>query len=232
MSAAQVIGAQSTVAQIVWTEPKSPEETLSDALAATLHRWQRGEASVRKALDELGQALESLGRKRGERADAARAWLESNRDRLSRALEAYLSFGADLEGDAALEAIAEIEANREALRKAEADFELAEGASVKLCRDALDVAQAQIRASNRKLTLAIYQAKFPSLPDLKSLAAARDDAAELETIAQPARRVHVALDQALRASATTALLWVVFEGSKGSADACDWRWARWLEATK
>jgi len=197
---------------------------LRDTFADAVRKWGEdphhrphvpsGEANVRAAIEALNDAITKLGKRTGARADAARSWLTGHRDRLAKALEAWQSVGANLDGAAIVDIAKRSEATRAAERDANRAFELASPAKVREARDAIDVVEATQRELMRDTTALLRSVAYPAIPDLRALTEAKNRTAELAHAikgAKPASALHHALDQGRDASADVARLWIVYE---------------------
>jgi len=190
-------------------------------------------ARVHAALAAVDHALERLGSKTGDRADAARKLLSQRRAHLASALVAieqvcgpspatrtqFAPGGPEWQTLEArfVAACAGIDAAREA-------FKLAKPADVKKARDALDVAEAAAREIDRECDSLQDAIAYPNLRDLdiEPLLAAEQQTAALTNAAKvksaPARALEMALTQAVQASPEVAALFICFEPSGAEVD--------------
>jgi hypothetical protein len=220
---------------VVYMPAPGPREMLRDSWRFALTSWAKRYEDVRAAIATCDAALSKLGKKTGDRADAARSELTATRARLTDALDAFASVGAELDGPAALDLIAKITTARAENAAAELAMRSAEEpADVRACRDAIDLASARGRKVDRELAALSQRLAFPKLPPVADIERAQSDTAQLVEFAgrstQPARAMHLALDQGLAVSPAVAKWLVCFEPASGkAAELCALRWQRYSE---
>lgn len=227
-------------------EAPAPARWLSDFLEDNFQAWKPpswgahaqvdGADRIRLVLGEIDRALAALGDRTGEREDAARAWLDETRTKLTGPLEAFESLGTwgrgghALNGPAARAMIENITAARATTAEAQRALHLAEGAeAVKAARENLDLAESEGRAVNRALAALIEAIRFPKLPELRLFEQARSHASINGTTS--ALGLLRALEQGRDAKREEAMLWICGE-PKSSAPGSHyaWRWKAFVEA--
>jgi hypothetical protein len=177
-----------------------------------------GESKVRGALAALESALESLGSKTGERAEAARSFLNDEIARLRTALTTFESVGHDATGPAAQALIARITDARAATAAAQRAVHHASRTDVLKAHEQLMLVEADGRAVDRDIEALAEALAFPALPDTTVFDRARgetDDLARRIRGKARATALHVALEQGAKADKLAALLWPCFEPKAG-----------------
>ena len=221
--------------------PAPPPETFArQFFAHALAKWAvhhpsapSGEDRAVECLAAIDDALARLGSRTGPRADAAREYLSSARENIAGALSAYRSLGADLQGPLGIELVAAIESGRAARAAAEAAVEAASRDTVlDRVRDR-ELVYADGRDLDKRFLAVRDSLAFPSLPSVEAFQAAKHSTAELARRVQlgpkyRASTLHLALDQAVRASDLISKLWICFEPSAPS-EAFELRAARFAE---
>jgi hypothetical protein len=237
--------------------PQTPEQQMARAFERPIEKWigpirysnvpgqerDVGEFKLREALTRVERELETLGSRKGARADSARSHLSALRDSLRAPLVVFESLGVSREksagtvgnltfrGPVALEHMRKQTKAREAVSAAEAVFEAADPDDVKSARDALDRAEAMQRKANRELSGLVDACRFPALPDLRAFDTAESltsQLANLVTRGKPATALHMALDQGAGASPEVAAAFIVYE-PESDHDAWKLRWVRFRE---
>jgi hypothetical protein len=123
-----------------------------------------GEARVRAALATIDSELTKLGKKSGERADAARVSLEEQRTCMTAALDAWLSISVDLEGDAFTEIADRVETARTRYQAAEYAYRTCdERDRIIALRDASDMLRVARNAALKEKEAQLATARLPSL---------------------------------------------------------------------
>lgn len=177
-----------------------------------------GESKVREAIRVLENALESLGEKAGGRAEAARAFLDSELGRLRTAVATFENVGHDATGPAAQALIARIANARVATAAAQRAVHHASRPDILKAHQELMLVEADGRAVDRDIEALAEALAFPALPDTSAFERARSETDELSRRVRGKARastLHVALEQGARADKLTALLWPCFEPKAG-----------------
>jgi len=212
----------------------------------TLTGVERGQ----RALKQIDQALEALGKRTGDRAAKARAWLEPQRAALSAALEAFETVGTECDGPAALTLCERLEHARTEVAAAERLLEYAVGTEALRARDELLVAEANRRAVDRDMSALRAACTLPSVPEPEVFKNAEVETRALAVAAargnRPATVLQDALEQGARAAGCALAagetvrktardetrLWVCYEPAKPDAATevvFSMRYARFVE---
>jgi len=186
-----------------------------------------GVAVVEESIALCRAALAQLGDRKSERADAARAWLTSTRERCSGALEALSEValpgfpGGSFDG-----LVAQYSERLAVVANAERALARSTTANVKQSRENLDFSQAQLREFTQG-TLEDLKVRmtWPAPPPASVFAAAESTTQDLVRVSKGS--APIALETALRfgreSTREEALLWVCFEPQKDPNDLFSWR---------
>lgn len=232
----------------------SPRTVVCNAFKEPLARWwtkgsslldpnRCGERDVREALAKLDDAIAALGKRDGARADAAREWLTSHRDRLATSLANFEAIGGhfrpkshdQIPSGAIAEAFAvRIENARAAVANAEHALEYASPGDAAKAHAELESAEAAQREVGREFAELVAGVAFPKIPDLSAIDTARE---QTETLTrrlahnrQPATTLEIAIAQGRDASDDVARLWACWEPAPAKHQAWELRVARHVEA--
>lgn len=211
-----------------------PPHDLIDGLAAEpIRSWRSHAAEVASTIATLEAAIAQLGDRKGDRIEAARAFLAAEIDRLVPPMKAWSDWNSTVAG--LCEALS---AARQAHGVALRNYHLAAPAQASALRDALEIEHAELRQVQRAIDAAVAAVQFPHAygRSLDALETARQNTEALsgKPKVHPMRRLHHALDQATRAHThrigkTVALLWACFETDAALAPAFEARHARYAE---
>jgi hypothetical protein len=199
------------------------KSNLDTRFREALDRWSRKTPEARAYLAAVEDALDRLGTKPGERAEACREFLTVERTRISGPLATIDAYGIKLDGSAAVDLIARLVAQSTAHADARRVFDLAKPADVKKARDSLDVVEAEGRELEREVAAIETAIRFPyPLPDpaetyglARSMTSNLVNAAKIKS--QPARALELAFQQA-HAPADVAKLFPAYEPAGADTD--------------
>jgi hypothetical protein len=191
-----------------------------------------GERRVRDAIEVIDGALAKLGARKGARADAARAYLTAQRDRLAAALAVWESIGEDCDGAAFVSVAERVVLAVENCAAAEhAVTSCDELEHLRALHDARDAARVERNAALKAKAVLLAAARLPALPNLQNFTRAREQSEQIALAArvkaEPMRALHLALEQGAHAAPDVARLWVCFE--QGAAELFEARAARYQE---